>query len=88
MFKQLIDKIERAVLCLVAERFAYHDALEHSSLPVYMPSDSDRPIDPDQVEFLIEEIRQDPRIADDWSRELISLYRFQQALIDQWERGG
>jgi len=50
--------------------------------------DFDYLIDPLQVECIIEEIRMNPENEDEWARELIELYRFQQALIEQWERGG
>ena len=49
---------------------------------------SEQQIDPVQIEMLLEEIRQDPANEDEWARELIRLYRFQQALIKQWESGG
>ena len=48
---------------------------------------SEQQIDPVQIEMLLEEIRQDPANEDEWARELIRLYRFQQALIKQWEAG-
>jgi hypothetical protein len=49
---------------------------------------NDTPFDPIQIEFLLEEIRMNPENEDDWARELLSLYRFQQNLIKQWEAGG
>jgi len=44
----------------------------------------DQLIDPVQVELLIEEIRRDPANEDDWAKELITLYNFQQELIRKW----
>jgi len=47
---------------------------------------TDKLIDPIQVELLLEEIRYNPSEEDEWAKELIRLYRFQQALIRQCER--
>jgi len=39
MFKQLIAKIDRAVLSLIAERFAGQGAFAHSSPHAYMSNE-------------------------------------------------